>query len=152
MSLKIIQAFQQHVPDLIPLFDAYRIFYRQKSDYSGARKFLNDRLQNNEAIIYLAYEDENAVGFTQLFPIFSSVSMEPMYLLNDLYVEKNYRAKGIGKALIDKAKELCIDKGYKGLALQTEADNPAQRIYEYLGFERDADLFYFWTNNQRKAR
>ena len=149
MTLQIIEATTAHVPDLIPLFDAYRIFYRQNSDYKGAQKFLSDRLQNNESIIYIAFIDENAIGFVQLFPIFSSVSMEPMYLLNDLYVERNYRGQGIGKALINQAKSLCIEKGYKGLALQTEADNPAQHIYEYMEFNKDPDLFYFWTNKER---
>ena len=75
--------------------------------------------------------------------------MEPMYLLNDLYIERNYRGQGIGKALINQAKSLCIEKGYKGLALQTEADNPAQHIYEYMEFNKDPDLFYFWTNKER---
>ena len=152
MSLKLIQASPGHVPDLIPLFDAYRIFYRQSSDYKGAQKFLKDRLEKNESVIYIAFMEENAIGFVQLFPIFSSVSMEPMYLLNDLYVEENYRGKGIGKALVDISKALCIEKGYKGLALQTEANNPAQHIYEHLDFEKDPDLFYFWTNKSRKAR
>lgn len=152
MEFKIIRAKTEQIPDIIPLFDAYRMFYRQKSDYKGAQKFISDRLERKESIIYLAYSEENPVGFVQLFPIFSSVSMEPMYLLNDLYVERNYRGKGLGKALIDVAKDLCRDKNYKGLALQTESHNPAQHIYEHLGFVKDPDLFYFWTNKSRKAR
>lgn len=152
MELEIIQAKPEHLPDIIPLFDAYRMFYRRKSDYKGASQFLKERLEKDESIIYLAYRDETAIGFVQLYPIFSSVSMEPMYLLNDLYVEENYRSLGIGKALIDEVKELCRERNFKGLALQTEASNPARHIYEHLGFEKDPDLFYFWTNKSRKAR
>ena len=73
--MHIIKAELQHLPDLIPLFDGYRIFYRQTSDYVKAKTFLTNRIQNRESIIYIAYDDENAIGFTQLYPLFSSVSM-----------------------------------------------------------------------------
>lgn len=144
--MNIIKATSQQLHDLIPLFDGYRQFYGQQSDFVGAKKFLEERLKLEESIIFIAYEEENAVGFTQLFPLFSSVSMQRMYLLNDLYVEENYRGKGIGEALIDQAKVLCKAKKYKGLALQTETTNPAQKLYEKLGFIKDPDLHYFWKN------
>ncbi|MBT8272073.1 MAG: GNAT family N-acetyltransferase [Flavobacteriaceae bacterium] len=149
MKYAIVRAHVEHVPDLIPLFDAYRMFYRQHSDFSGAQQFLKDRLSNNESVVFIAFADENAIGFVQLFPVFSSVTMEPMYILNDLYVEENYRGKGIGKMLIDQAKDLCREKKLKGLVLQTEADNPAQQMYEHLQFKQDTDLHYFWLNTDR---
>lgn len=147
--MTIKQAQINDLPDLIPLFDGYRMFYRQASDFVGAKSFLSERITKNESIIYIAYVEENAIGFMQLFPIFSSVSMEPMFLLNDLYIEKNYRGQGIGTALIDKGKELCKENNYKGLALQTETTNPAQKLYEAVGFKKDPDLHYFWTNSSR---
>lgn len=143
----IRQAHIIDLPDLVPLFDGYRMFYRQASDYIGVKQFLSERFELKESIIYMAYIDENAVGFVQLYPIFSSVSMQRMLLLNDLYIEKNYRGQGIGSALIDKAKELCRKNNYKGLALQTETDNPAQKLYEALAFKKDPDLHYFWKNS-----
>jgi len=142
----IVKAELQHVPDLIPLFDGYRIFYEQESDYVRAKSFLTKRLKRNESIIYIAYEEEYAVGFTQLYPLFSSVTMQPMFLLNDLYVEDNYRNQGIGNMLIDKAKQLCKTLNYKGLAIQTAQSNPAQHLYERLGFVKDPDLHLFWKN------
>jgi GNAT superfamily N-acetyltransferase len=144
--MHIVKAELQHIPDLIPLFDGYRIFYKQTSDYVNAKTFLTNRIQNSESIIYIAYDNENAVGFTQLYPLFSSVSMQPMFLLNDLYVEDNYRNQGIGNLLIDKAKQLCKTLRYKGLAIQTASDNPAQHLYERLGFVKDPDLHLFWKN------
>lgn len=147
--MKILLARIEHLNELVPLFDGYRKFYRQDSDLDGARKFLKDRLELKESIIFLAIENEKAIGFTQLFQIFSSVSMEPMFLLNDLFVEKDFRGKGVGQSLINAAKELCIAKKYKGLALQTETTNPAQHLYEHLEFKKDPDLHYFWTNTER---
>ena len=132
---------------LVPLFDAYRQFYEQKSDKASARVFLTKRFQKRENIVFLAMVDNKAVGFTQLYPTFSSVSMRPFYILNDLYVDSDYRQQGIGEALLEKAKHFCKEKKFKGLALETALNNPAQGLYEKLGWKKDeAYLHYFWSN------
>ncbi|NNC51400.1 MAG: GNAT family N-acetyltransferase [Flaviramulus sp.] len=142
----ITKATKTHLENLVPLFDGYRVFYRQKSDYKAVREFLNKRLTNQDSIIYLVFIDDVAVGFMQLYFLLSSVSMKPMYVLNDLYIDPEYRNKGVGSALIDKAKSLCIDKSYKGIVIQTENHNPAQHLYQREGFVKDVDLSFFWTN------
>ena len=144
-SLKVIKAHIDHLEDLVPLFDGYRLFYKQPSDKDGARLFLLERFKNKDAFIFMAYNNDKAIGFTQLYPIHSSVSMQPMYLLNDLFIDSNYRGQGIGEALINKAKQLCNSENNKGLAIQTAFDNPAQHLYERLGFVKDTDLQFFWT-------
>lgn len=144
--MTIIRAHIEHLDLIAPLFDAYRVFYKQESDRDAARIFLHERFKNSESMIYLALKDNQPVGFTQLYPLFSSVTMERMFILNDLYVDANHRGEGIGEALIDKAKYLCKELNYKGLGLQTAQDNPAQKLYEKLGFLLDSDLQYFWTN------
>jgi GNAT superfamily N-acetyltransferase len=130
---------------LVPLFDGYRQFYRQVSDLQKGKKFLEERISRNESVIYIAFAKAKPIGFTQLYPIFSSVSMEPIYLLNDLFILPEYREKGIGTALINVVKERCKIENQKGIALQTEPTNPAQKLYEHLGFKKDPDLHYFWT-------
>ena len=143
---EIIKATDKHISDLVPLFDLYRIFYKQVSDQKASSQFLQERFNKQEAIVFLAYYEGKAVGFTLLYTTFSSVSMQPVFILNDLYVMKDFRQKGIGELLLEKAKEFCLDKGYKGLALETATDNPAQKLYENLGWKKDTHCFhYFWT-------
>jgi len=144
--MTIINAHIEHLDLIAPLFDAYRLFYKQTSDIEAAKVFLHERFKNNESVIYLAMKEEKAVGFTQLYPLFSSVTMQHMFILNDLYVDSSCRNEGIGEALINKAKEFCVGLNYKGLGLQTAQNNPAKKLYERLGFEIDPDLQYFWTN------
>lgn len=144
--VNIIKASKSHLADIVPLFDQYRVFYEQASDEQAAAKFLGDRLNNDECIIYLAQVDGNSVGFVLLYSVYSSVSMLPLFLLNDLYVKRDYRNQGIGELLLEKAKELCRQKNYKGLALETATDNPAQQLYEKLGWQKDTQYYhYFWT-------
>ncbi len=144
--MNIIQATSEHLNHLVPLFDGYRVFYRQESNKTAVKTFLKERLTKKDSIIYLAYIDEIPVGFTQLYFLFSSVSMRPMFILNDLYIDKNYRGKSIGTSLINKAKDLCSQKQYKGIIIQTENTNPAQHLYQREGFVKDTDLTFFWTN------
>lgn len=146
--MTIIIAHIEHLDLIVSLFDAYRVFYGKPSDKNAAKQFLFERLKNRDSIIFLALVDNEAVGFSQLYSSFSSVSMQPIYILNDLYVTTAYRKQGIGVALLNKAKELCREQKYKGLALQTETTNPAQHLYERLGWKKDPDLQYFWTNDE----
>jgi len=144
--VKVYQADLEHLQKLAILFDKYRVFYKQGSDLQAAEKFLKERLANNESIVFLADINGKSVGFTQLYNSFSSVSMKPTYILNDLYVEESYRKKGVGEALLNKAKELCRQNDFKGLALETAIENPAQKLYERLGWEKDSGYFhYFWS-------
>lgn len=147
--MKIIKANIDQIEDLVPLFNGYRLFYKQPSDLEGARQFLIERFKNKDAVIFMAYINDKAIGFTQLYPLYSSVSMQPMYLLNDLFVATNYRGKGVGEALIEKSKQHCITENNKGLAIQTAYDNKAQHLYERLGFKKDTDLHFFWMQNNK---
>ena len=144
--IQIQQATNKDIKILAPLFDNYRVFYKQDSNLKAAETFLLERLKKKDSLIYTAFINNEAVGFTQLYPLFSSVSMQPMLLLNDLYVNNNHRNKGIGEALINKAKAYCKTNNLKGLGIQTAHDNPAQHLYQRLGFVLDTDLQFFWTN------
>jgi GNAT superfamily N-acetyltransferase len=150
MEIRIINATLAHLEDITNLFDAYRVFYGQESNKSAARQFISDRIQLNESQIFIAYSDGKAFGFTQLYPVFSSVTLERSYILNDLFVTEEFRNQGIGKALLDEAKKITGDKNFKGLALETHSDNPARRLYEKEGWKMDAEfIHYFWTNNSK---
>lgn len=144
--LTIVRANENHIEEVASLFDQYRVFYKQESNKKAASQFLRKRIKNKESIIFIAYLDDVAVGFTQLYTSFSSVSLKAIFILNDLYVSASQRGKGIGEALLNATKELCKDKKYKGLALETGIENLAQELYEKLGWKKDTECFhYFWT-------
>ncbi len=143
--INIIRAKEEHIPILISLLDEYRIFYHQNSDEQGAQKFLEARIKNKDSVIFIAFYDGSPAGFTQLYSSFSTVSLKPIFILNDLYVYKEFRKKGIGAELLISAKDYCMLSGYKGLALETAINNPAQNLYERLGWKKNtSSLYYFW--------
>jgi GNAT superfamily N-acetyltransferase len=143
--MEVRRAQLHDVDTLVPLFDAYRIFYQQVSDIALAKDFLTQRLTKNDSIIFLCMDGENALGFAQLYPVFSSVSCKPDYILNDLFVKANTRGKGVGKNLLLCAQKFTREQGFKGLALETQKDNHARFLYEKLGWKRATNLHYYWT-------
>lgn len=138
---------------LTELFHEYRVFYGQDSKRKDCKKFVKQRLQLNDSVIFIGTYEGKAVGFTQLYPSFSTVSLRPLLILNDLYVHPDYRKKGIATALLEEAKTHCMFEKNKGLALETAIDNPAQKLYESLGWKKDQAMFhYFWTNPEVKNK
>jgi ribosomal protein S18 acetylase RimI-like enzyme len=128
-----------------PLFDAYRQFYKQPSNLEAARRYLQARLEKNESVVFLAADSERTIGFMQLYPSFSSISLKPLWVLNDLFVAPDLRQKGVGMALLRRAQEFAISQGARGLTLATATDNPAQKLYEKMGWVRDTQFYhYMW--------
>ncbi len=130
------------------LFDDYRVFYKYPSDIALAERFIKERLDNNESVIFAAFEDgiEMPVGFTQLYPLISSGRAIKNWVLNDLYVAPDHRKKGIGEWLIKMAMSFADSTGAKFVQLETAFDNfTAQRLYENMGFKKhQPDGFFIY--------
>ena len=140
MADLVRQAGPGDVEQLAPLFDAYRQFYQQSSDVALARDFLAERLSRAESVVFVAERDGRAVGFVQLYPLFSPTAARPrrLWLLNDLFVSPDVRGGGVGRALMERARRLAEETGAVGLELVTAVTNRgAQRLYESLGYRLD---------------
>lgn len=145
--MDIREAQREDLSQLAALVDAYRVFYGADTDIEKARVFMHERLIKRDSVIFVSCQKDLLTGFTQLYPSFSSVSLRPLYILNDLFVLPGSRGAGTGEALLRHAQEYCRITGAKGLALETAVDNPAQKLYEKLGWQRDTGVFhYFWTS------
>jgi ribosomal protein S18 acetylase RimI-like enzyme len=134
-ALRVRQAGLADVGRLAPLFDAYRGFYGQPGDMALAESFLRERLALGESFVLLAERGADAVGFVQLYPLFSSVRARRILVLNDLYVVEAARRGGVAEALLREAEALAREAGALRLVLETGEDNrAAQRLYEKLGW------------------
>ncbi len=137
---------------LATLFDGYRQFYRQSSDLAGARRFLAERFEHEESVIFVASlpDMEHLVGFTQLYPFFSSVGMQRVWVLNDLFVAQGARRRGVARALMEAAHDFAASTSALRVELATEATNKsAQTLYEAIGYERDLDWRYGFHLGER---
>jgi ribosomal protein S18 acetylase RimI-like enzyme len=155
-SFDIRRAEVRHAPLIAPLFDAYRQFYAQPSDVAGAAAFVRERLERRESVIFMAVlgpdeqegsgaEDApNVVGFVQLYPMFTSVGMRRMWILNDLFVAKGARRMGVADALMAAAEEHARAFGAAAIALETQhANSGAQALYEARGWVLERDTRWY---------
>lgn len=136
MTTSIHRAGIDDLDAVAPLFDLYRQFYGRDADAAIARGFIGERLRRNESVVLLARIGGDAVGFTQLFPSFSSVSAARVWILNDLYVVAEARRHGVARALLQAAADFARADGAIRLELETDHDNRnAQTLYHHLGWE-----------------
>ncbi|PSL48269.1 acetyltransferase (GNAT) family protein [Chitinophaga niastensis] len=143
--MEVIQATELHTNEVAVLFDAYRSYYDQAPDFKGALAFITERIENKDSNIFVALLGEEIIGFTQLYPIFTSVGMKRGWLLNDLYVLEEHRGIGAGKALIAAAAAHGRKTNAAWLMLQTYVANTgAQALYEREGFIKDTNSYYYY--------
>jgi ribosomal protein S18 acetylase RimI-like enzyme len=146
MAMKIRRIYSSEGDLVADLFDRYRMFYQQPSDPVLARDYILSRLENNESVIFVALVEGTPVGFTQLYPCYSSIRASKNWILNDLYVDRVYRKLKIGEALVHAAMEFARQEGAAFMELETARDNfIAQGLYEKLGFTRQQSANGFYT-------
>ncbi len=150
-SVVVREAREPDTDDVARLFDAYRVFYGRLSDHPATRAFILERIRKRDSVIYLARGEVDgrmtALGFTQLYPTYSSVSMKRLWILNDLYVAPPGRRRGVARALIDSARKLAVDTQAKGLVLETAVDNlTAQALYDSYGFVKETEFFRYYLD------
>lgn len=145
--MEVVRAKSEHITEVANLFDQYRMFYKQESNLNEAIDFITERINNKDSVIFLVKEEEQYMGFTQLYPSFSSVSMKKLWILNDLYVTESARQKGVAQLLLNAAKKFAIESKAKALDLQTAIDNKsAQALYEKNGYQVDKEFLSYSLN------
>ncbi|CAM2961862.1 GNAT family N-acetyltransferase [Moritella viscosa] len=143
--MNIKQASLEELNDLVSLFDQYMVFYKQPSAPHKYRLYLGERLMNNEATVFIAYNKVNeAMGFVLNYHSFSSVSLGKTIVLNDLFVAAAYRKQGVANELIHRVVKEAKQIGAIRVGLNTAQDNfSAQALYEKLGFVKDTEYFSY---------
>lgn len=143
-NITVRQAVLSDLEEIVPLFDGYRQFYGRPSDTFAAREFLRARFNHGESVLFIAHEGNTPVGFTQLYPSFSSVSLVRVFVLNDLFVHEQSRRKGVASKLISAATDFAKSLGAVRVSLSTATSNEtAQALYQSAGWKRDEQFFVY---------
>ncbi len=137
--MKVLRAQLSDVSQAAPLFAAYREFYGEPYDLDASASFLASRLARDESIVLIAQDDaDQTVGFSQIYPAFSSTRLAPIWILNDLFVSEAARGTGAVDALLDTAATLAVEAGAIAIELSTAHTNlRAQAVYDRSGYEAD---------------
>lgn len=144
MNIVARAAKRDDLDEIAQLFDAYRQFYGQAPDATGARAFIRERFERGESTILVAGDGPSMLGFAQLYPTFCSVAAAPIWVLYDLFVDPRARRRGVGRTLLRAAPEHARAHGAVRLELATARSNAAaQALYEAEGWVRDDEFFRY---------
>lgn len=142
--ISIRRANETDLDALLPLVQAYRVFYKQQPQSERERAFIQSHLRSNTSVIYVAADEGKPAGFTQLFKTFSTVYLAPVWILEDLFVDPQHRKSGIASKLLDRALEHAREEGASSMFLETAFDNTiAQRVYERAGWTREGHFYKY---------
>jgi ribosomal protein S18 acetylase RimI-like enzyme len=144
-KLTIRQATIQDLPQIVPIFDSYREYFKQQKDPLVVEQFLFDKFEHLESVIFIAMKQDEVVGFAQLYPVFSSLTLQRVWLLNDFFIAEQFRGRGTGVQLFRAVREFTILTKSKGIELSVEHTNEkAWGFWEKQGFKRDDEFRYYF--------
>ena len=78
----------------------------------------------DKSVFVGAYDGDKCIALA----ILQDAMMKYMYLY-DLKVAKEYRHQGVASALIEKAKQICKERGYRGIYTQGQDNNLAACLF-----------------------
>lgn len=143
-QIEVVHATSMHLDKLHRLFEAYRNFYQMPPAPETSKKFLKERFESKDSIILLALKEFLATGFCQIYPSYSSVAMKPIWILNDLFVDKDYRKCGVAQLLIKEVEKQAKRNDVFSIKLATAVDNKkAQSLYFKLGYQQISNFDHF---------
>jgi GNAT superfamily N-acetyltransferase len=144
-NLSVRQATIQDLPNVIPVFDCYREHFKQQKNPLAVEKFLFEKFEHRESVLYIVEQQTEIIGFAQLYPVFSSLTLQRVWLLNDFYIAEKYRRNGVGNQLFAALKEFCLLTKSKGIELSVEHTNiKGWTFWEKQGFKLDEAFRYYF--------
>lgn len=142
--LVIRQATIQDLPKIVPIFDCYREYFQQQKNPTKVEEFLFKKFEQLESVIFIAEQNSEFIGVAQLYPVFSSLTLERVWLLNDFFISEEYRSRRVGTELFKKVKEFSKLTKAKGIELSVEHSNTmAWEFWEKQGFKLDDEFRYY---------
>lgn len=138
------QAVLADLEALASLFDRYRQFQGQPADPAAASAFLRARFEHGQSVLFVADDAGAAIGFAQLYPSFSSVSLSRAFILNDLFVAETGRRQGVASALLAAVEAYAWACDAARVTLNVARDNvSAQALYRSRGWTPDTQFHMF---------
>jgi GNAT superfamily N-acetyltransferase len=93
--------------------------------------------------LFVAELDGHLYGFVQAYLLHTSTHLAPILIVNDLFVDASARSKGFGGSLLRAVERHARRAGAVYLELSVRRKNPARRLYERLGWDRDRESVYY---------
>jgi GNAT superfamily N-acetyltransferase len=139
IDLHIRPAAEDDVPVILTLVKKLAEYERLSHQAVATEEDFRNALfgANRVAEALLACSETEPVGFALYFTTFSTFVGRPGIYLEDIFVEPEYRGKGIGAALLTRIAQIARERNYGRIEWSVLTWNqPAIDFYERRGAER----------------
>ena len=146
MTLTIKKAELENIPQIIALLQEF-------AEYENLLDFVEiteERLkialfgEGKTAEAIVAFDGAAAIGYAVFNPNFSTFRGQRGFYLEDIYIRKDFRKKGVGEMMLKHIAKLAETRGFERIDfLVLEWNTPAARFYKKLGAVRDEEERHF---------
>lgn len=143
--MNIETATEKHLEAMVELLKLYFDFYEVNYPSDDKLQFLVSQLAGGttHGIQFIAYEEEEPIGFSTLYFTYSTLSASKITIMNDLYVKQKWRGTDVAKSLFEACTQYSKDNGYSKMEWVTAKDNfRGQGFYDKMGGNKSEWLFY----------
>lgn len=129
-------AREDDVPDIHRLIRALAEYERSLDSATATEEDLRRALFGPQPAVFahVAQDGGRVVGFALWFLNFSTWTGQHGIYLEDLFVDKEMRGRGYGKALLAELARLCVERGYQRLEWSVlKWNTPSIGFYQSLG-------------------
>ena len=143
--MNIITVTERHLKAMLELLKLYFDFYEVSYPSDDKLKFIVSQLAGgtSHGIQFIAYDEEEPIGFSTLYFTHSTLSASKITTMNDLYVKQKWRGTNAAKSLFETCTQYSKDNGYNKMEWVTAKDNfRGQGFYDKMGGSKSEWLFY----------
>lgn len=138
---KVTKLSKENFNQVHELYLKYRESANIKSSIADVKKFLEDENRRTEDEIFTAKIGKKPVGFLHFGKEYSTLSGNIRYRMKAMFVDEEYRGKGIAKKLVKAMQDFAGDKEVIVKARRSNEHSPF--LYPKTGFKEDEFYIHF---------
>ena len=130
------------VDDIPQLEKLYRQFWSEESSIETMNKQFEKLLKNESHIFLVAIENNKLIG-SVMGVICGELygDCKPFLVLENMIVDKNYRNRGVGKALVSELERIAANRDCSQIIFVTERNRvDAVKFYESAGYSSETHV------------
>ena len=139
---------EQHQAAILEMLEEYargQLDPGEQIDPEALARVISGLRDHPTSLVFLALEDELAVGFAVCFRLFSTFAGKPSLNIHDFAARATHRRHGVGRCLMAAIEKRAREMGCCKLTLEVlDRNEPAKRLYESVGFHAAGDRKLFW--------
>lgn len=144
-SIKYEELRENDKESIIKIMD---VFVKRQGIKSVTKKNIERAMKQENNTFVAAYECDRLVGMIVL--IEANIFTAKVGFVDEVAVAEEYRGRGIASAIMREVIKIAGKKKMNYLTVNTNVKNPANRLYQKLGFVRKNDNLYKLYFDKRK--